>query len=58
MGKSDKNKRGKVPKITEEEYARYISSLKASCGVTREGVENAPLVESQCGVRQSNEHNT
>ena len=58
MSKAIKNKKDKVPKITEEEYARYISSLKASCGVTREGVENAPLVESQCGVRQSNEHNT
>ena len=28
MGKTLKTKREKVPKITEEEYARYISALK------------------------------
>lgn len=28
MGKSSKNKKNKVPKITEEEYVRYLSSLK------------------------------
>ncbi len=28
MGKSTKNKKNKVPKITEEEYVRYLSSLK------------------------------
>ncbi len=29
MGKSSKAKKNKVPKITEEEYANYLSSLKA-----------------------------
>ena len=28
MGKSTKNKKNKVPKITEEEYVQYLSSLK------------------------------
>ena len=28
MGKSSKNKKNKVPKITEEEYAAYLSTLK------------------------------
>lgn len=28
MGKTLKTKREKIPKITEEEYARYISALK------------------------------
>ena len=29
MSKSSKNKKNKVPKITEEEYANYLSALKA-----------------------------
>lgn len=29
MSKASKNKNGKVPKITEAEYAAYLSSLKA-----------------------------
>ena len=28
MSKTTKSKGGKVPKLTEEEYAQYISSLK------------------------------
>ena len=28
MSKTTKSKSGKVPKLTEEEYAQYISSLK------------------------------
>lgn len=30
MSKPSKNKHGKVPKITEEEYAAYLSALKSS----------------------------
>ena len=29
MSKASKNKNGKVPKITEAEYAAYVSSLKS-----------------------------
>lgn len=29
MSRSSKNKKNKVPKITEEEYAAYLSTLKA-----------------------------
>ena len=32
MGKSSKQKKNKVPKITEEEYVAYLSNLKASDG--------------------------
>jgi hypothetical protein len=28
MSKTTKNKGGKIPKLTEEEYAEYISSLR------------------------------
>lgn len=28
MSKTTKSKGGKIPKLTEEEYTRYISSLK------------------------------
>ena len=28
MSKAQKNKKEKVPKITEEEYAKYIAALK------------------------------
>ncbi len=28
MSRATKNKNGKVPKITEEEYAAYVSALK------------------------------
>ena len=28
MGKMDKNNRGKVPKITEAEYAAYVNRLR------------------------------
>ncbi len=30
MRKSEKHKKSKVPKLTEAEYAAYISSLKSS----------------------------
>lgn len=30
MGKASRNKKGKVPKITEEEYAAYVSALKSA----------------------------
>lgn len=30
MGKMTKNKKEKIPKLTEAEYAEYISSLKTS----------------------------
>ena len=30
MGKRAKNKKGKVQKITEEEYVRYVNALKST----------------------------
>lgn len=41
MGKSNKNKKEKVPKITEEEYAAYLSSLKEDTGVKAEDGEGS-----------------
>ena len=35
MGKPTKTKKGKVPKITEEEYTAYLASLRE---MSREGV--------------------
>ena len=46
MGKSSKNKKNKVPKITEEEYVKYLASLKDEGQVRVErkntGIESAP----------------
>ncbi len=30
MGKSSKNKKNKVPRLTEAEYANYVNSLKTA----------------------------
>ena len=32
MGKATKTKKGKVPKITEEEYTAYLASLREMSG--------------------------
>ena len=41
MGKGNKPKKEKVPKITEEEYAAYLSALKVEEGreETRQSVD-------------------
>ena len=44
MGKSDKNKRGKVPKITEAEYTAYVNRLRE---LSETGTENCVGVEPQ-----------
>ena len=36
MGKSSKTKKTKIPKLTEAQYAAYLSSLK-------DGAESAPI---------------
>ena len=41
MGKSSKRKKNKVPKITEEEYANYLSKLKGE-GQVRDEIKNPP----------------
>ena len=50
MSKSSKNKKDKVPKITEEEYMAYLSALKeqstqTSNAVLANGTENTTLEE-------------
>ena len=48
MGKGNKVKKEKVPKITEEEYAAYLSALKVEEG------ENKPT-DSPCREGEGNE---
>lgn len=55
MSKAIKNKKDKVPKITEEEYARYISSLKATGDLAQENTENTPLGTIQGETVKDNE---
>lgn len=45
MGKASKNKKDKVPRITEEEYAKYISSLKFSGGVAKDELKEQSLIK-------------
>ena len=47
MSKSSKNKKNKVPKITEEEYAAYVSTLKS---VTAGALPNDPLESVSMGA--------
>ena len=55
MSKTTKNKKNKVPKITEEEYAAYVSSLKS---ITAGALPNGPLesVSMEAGVRSIKEN--
>jgi hypothetical protein len=48
MGKSSKRKKNRVPKITEAEYAAYLSALKVEEG------ENKPT-DSPCRDGEGNE---
>jgi BRCT domain type II-containing protein len=46
MGKANKNKKNKVPKINEEEYAAYIAHLKKEPKTSEQSVcgqENTAL---------------
>ena len=48
MGKPSKAKKDKVPKISEQEYAEYLFSLrKADNEPTNGGEDNAQRTESQ-----------
>ena len=55
MSKTSKHKKNKVPKITEEEYAAYVSSLKS---VTAGALPNDPLesVSMGAGMRSMQEN--
>ena len=43
MSKASKNKNGKVPKITEAEYAAYVLSLKSAEESRSPQVDKTPL---------------
>ena len=47
MSRTSKHKKNKVPKITEEEYAAYVSSLKS---VTAGALPNDPLESVSMGA--------
>ena len=49
MGKSSKNKKNKVPKITEEQYVDYVNSLKTAGQVRGEQPKEATM----CCVEKS-----
>jgi hypothetical protein len=44
MGKSAKPSKDKVPKITEEEYAAYVNSLK---DMSEEGATETAIAEKE-----------
>ena len=46
MGKVMKSKKQKVPKITEEEYAKYVASLKETGQVRVERQTSQPQTQS------------
>ncbi len=50
MGKSSKNKKNKVPRLTEAEYANYVNSLKSEGQVC---VETQPKNLKQAENKQS-----
>ncbi|MBQ9728781.1 MAG: hypothetical protein IJV85_04210 [Clostridia bacterium] len=47
MSKSSKGKNTKVPKITEEEYVRYITSLRSSEQETQSDEEAEKALEEE-----------
>jgi hypothetical protein len=46
MSKSSKAKKNKVPKITEEEYAKYVSALKGEGQVCDE-MKSPPQTQAE-----------
>ena len=47
MSKSSKNKKDKVRKISEEEYAKYVSSLKGEGQVCVESKPQPPITQTE-----------
>ncbi len=54
MGKSAKHKKSKVPKLTEAEYAEYISLLKSGGETPLQAPRSALNEEKQAPVGQEN----
>ncbi|MBQ3220791.1 MAG: hypothetical protein IJB34_02365 [Clostridia bacterium] len=50
MSKSMKTKKSKVRKITEEEYIKYLSSLKGEGQVCAESAQTAVCAQPKEGV--------
>ncbi len=52
MGKTEKNNHGKVPKITEEEYAAYVNHLREmSEAKENDGAGGESLIEDENKVK-------
>ena len=47
MGKAEKSNHGKVPKITEAEYAAYVNRLKEL------SEENEPCINAKTSIEES-----
>ncbi len=52
MSRPSKTKNGKVPKITEEEYAAYLSSLKSE-SPQGEQIATAQMLPTGAGTRRT-----
>ena len=50
MGKPIKNKKSKVPKISEEEYAKSVASLKET-GQVRDERQSAQMQVQNAGIK-------
>ena len=52
MGKTEKNNHGKVPKITEEEYAAYVNHLREMSEIKEnDGAGGESLIEDENKVK-------
>ena len=52
MSKGNKTKKDKVPKITEEEYARYVSTLKGEVPTAQQTLQQHNVVTMEKGIEK------
>ena len=52
MSKGSKTKKDKVPKITEEEYAKYVSALKGETATEKQTPQKQLCVDVQPSMKQ------
>lgn len=59
MSRASKTKNGKVPKITEEEYAAYLSSLKSESlqGAQKTAAQMLPTGAGTCRIESTEKNN-
>ena len=52
MSKGNKTKKDKVPKITEEEYARYVSTLKGETPTEKQTLQAPSNAATEQGMEK------